>query len=372
MAGGGAHDLNNILSGLVGYPELLSMDLPEDSRLRKPLLTIQKSGEKASAIVQDMLTLARRGVSVTEVVNLNNIIDEYLKSPEHQKIMSYYSGIRMNMKLEPNLLNIIGSEVHLSKTIMNLVSNAVDAMPSGGEIAISTENHYIDMNIMAYDNVMEGDYVVLTVSDNGTGISPEDQERIFEPFYTKKKMGRSGTGLGMAVVWGTIKDHDGYIDLKSETGNGSTFKLYFPVTRKEVTKDDSELLIEKYMERGESIMVVDDIKEQREIASSMLTRLGYSAVSVSSGEDAVEYLKQNSTDILVLDMIMEPGIDGLETYKRILSIHPGQKVIISSGFSETDCVREALKLGAGAYVKKPYLLKNIGPVIRKELDRKIN
>jgi PAS domain S-box-containing protein len=369
MAGGVAHDLNNILSGLVGYPELMLMDLPEDSRLRKPLLTIQKSGEKAAAIVQDMLTLARRGVSVTEVVNLNKIINDYMKSPEHQKMMSYNPGVQLNVNLEPNLLNIIGSDVHLSKTLMNLISNAIEAMPAGGEISVSTRNEYIDLPIKSYDDVNEGDYVVLTVSDNGTGMSPEDRERIFEPFYTKKKMGRSGTGLGMTVVWGTVKDHDGYIDVQSELDKGATFKLYFPVTRREPVKNGSELSVEEYMGRGESVLVVDDIKEQREIASGMLTRLGYSVASVSSGEEAVEYVRQNSVDIIILDMIMDPGIDGLETYKRVLSMRPGQKVIVASGFSETERVREAQRLGAGAYVKKPYLMKNIGPAVRRELDK---
>jgi PAS domain S-box-containing protein len=369
MAGGVAHDLNNILSALVGYPELLLMDLPEDSRLRKPILTIQKSGEKAAAIVQDMLTLARRGISTMEVVNLNKVINDYMKSPEHQKMMSYNSGVQLNVNLEPNLLNIIGSDIHLSKTLMNLISNAIEAMPAGGEISISTRNEYIDLPIKGYDDVNEGDYVILTVSDNGTGMSPEDRERIFEPFYTKKKMGRSGTGLGMTVVWGTVKDHDGYIDVQSEVDKGATFKLYFPVTRREPVKYDSELAIEEYMGRGESVLVVDDIKEQREIASSMLARLGYSVTSVSSGEEAVEYMKQNSADIIILDMIMDPGIDGLETYKRILAVHPEQKVIVASGFSETARVREAQKLGAGVYVKKPYLMKNIGPAVRRELDK---
>jgi two-component system, cell cycle sensor histidine kinase and response regulator CckA len=370
MAGGVAHDLNNILSGLVGYPELMLLDLPEDSRLRKPLITIQKSGEKAAAIVQDMLTLARRGVSITEVVNLNNIIHDYLASPEHQKMISYHPDVFATMDLEPALLNIVGSQIHLSKTLMNLISNAMEAMPSGGEIKISTRNEYVDMPIKGYDDVNEGDYVVLSVSDNGTGISPEDQERIFEPFYTKKKMGRSGTGLGMAVVWGTVKDHDGYIDLTSDVNKGSTFKLYFPITRKELVEADSLLSIEEYMACGESILVVDDIKEQREIASSMLTRLGYSVASVQSGEAAVEYLTENPVDLLVLDMIMPPGIDGLETYKRVLKIHPGQKAVVASGFAETERVKEAQRLGAGAYVKKPYLLKNIGPAIRRELDKK--
>ncbi len=368
LAGGVAHDLNNILSGLVSYPELLLMDLPEDSPLRKPMLTIQKSGEKAAAIVQDLLTLARRGVAVTEVVNLNNIISEYLKSPEYEKLKFYHPNIKVETDLETELLNILGSPVHLSKTIMNLISNAAEAMTHGGSIFISAKNQYIDKTIRDYDDVAEGDYVIFSISDTGIGISPDDMERIFEPFYTKKVMGRSGTGLGMAVVWGTIKDHKGYIDVQSTEGKGTTFTLYFPVTRKEAAGDKPIMSIEEYMGKGESILIVDDMEEQREIASGILSKLGYSVTSVSSGEEAVAYLKENSADLIVLDMIMAPGIDGLETYKRILELLPKQKAIIASGFSETDRVQEAQRLGAGAYVKKPYILEKIGMAVRTELD----
>jgi len=182
-------------------------------------------------------------------------------------------------------------------------------------------------------------------------------------------MGRSGTGLGMAVVWGTVKDHKGYIDVQSTEGKGTTFALYFPVSREELAKDKSPVSIEDYMGKGESVLVVDDVEEQREIASRILKKLGYSVTSVSSGEEAVDYLKNNSADLLVLDMIMDPGIDGLETYKRILELHPGQKAIIVSGFSETERVKEAQRLGAGAYVKKPFLLEKIGIAVRDELDR---
>ena len=380
LAGGVAHDLNNILSGLVSYPELLLLEIPEDSPLRKPILTIQKSGEKAAAIVQDLLTLARRGIAVTEVVNLNHIIYEYLKSPEHENLRLYNPNVQVEINPETDLLNILGSPAHLYKTVMNLVSNAAEAMPDGGTISISTENRYIDQPISGYDHVAEGDYVVFTVSDTGVGISSEDRERIFEPFYTKKAMGRSGTGLGMAVVWGTVKDHKGYIDLQStegkarpprlspaerdDGGQGTTFSLYFPVTRKELAKDKSPVTIEDYMGKGESILVVDDVEEQREIASRILKKLGYSVTTVSSGEDAVNYLKDNSADLLVLDMIMDPGIDGLETYERIIELHPKQKAIIVSGFSETERVKKAQRLGAGAYVKKPYLLEKIGIAVR--------
>jgi two-component system, cell cycle sensor histidine kinase and response regulator CckA len=177
------------------------------------------------------LTLTRRGVVSEKVLNLNRIISEYLESPEHEKIMSFHTEVHVESVLENDLLNIKGSHVHLTKTVMNLVSNAAEAMPNGGEIIISTSNRYIDQLIRGYDDIKQGDYVVLTISDSGIGISPNDIDRIFEPFFTKKVMGRSGTGLGMAVVWGTVKDHNGYIDVTSIEGRGSSFSLYFPVTR---------------------------------------------------------------------------------------------------------------------------------------------
>jgi PAS domain S-box-containing protein len=369
LAGGVAHDLNNILSGIVSYPELLLMDIPQESPLRKPILTIQKAGERAAAIVQDLLTLARRGVVTTKVVNLNSIISEYLKSPEFENLKIYHPNVHIKTNFETDLLNILGSPIHLSKTIMNLVTNSAEAISDMGEIILSTTNRYIDRSLNGYDKIKEGDYVTLSVRDTGIGIPSEDLERIFEPFYTKKVMGKSGTGLGMAVVWGTVKDHKGYIDVKSTDGKGAEFTLYFPVVRQELTHDAPLLSIEDIKAKGESILVVDDVEDQRKIASEMLTKLGYSVVSVSSGEEAVNYMKHHSTDLLVLDMIMEPGIDGLDTYKTILEIHPNQKAIIASGYSETDRVKEAQRLGATAYVRKPYMLDKIGKVVRDELDK---
>jgi len=371
LAGGVAHDLNNILSGLVSYPELILMDLPPENPLRKPILTIQKSGEKAAAVVQDLLTLARRGVAVTEVMSVNDTISDYLKSPEHEKLKLFHPAAEVKTHIEADLLNTMGSPVHLSKTVMNLVSNAAEAMPFGGKIVISTENRYVDRPISGYDNIREGDYVVLTVSDNGTGISQTDLEKIFEPFYTKKTMDRSGTGLGMAVVWGTVKDHDGYIDVQSIRGKGTTFTLYFPVTRQEKTKDSAPVSIDDLKGNGESILVVDDVPEQREIASGILKKLDYLVTAVSSGEEAVDYMKKKSADLVVLDMIMDPGIDGLETYKRIIESHPGQKAIITSGFSESEQVKTAQRLGAGTYVKKPYTLGKLGTAVRAQIQKKV-
>jgi signal transduction histidine kinase len=369
LAGGVAHDLNNVLGVLVGYSELLLMEIQEGSRLRKHVSNILQSGQRAAAIIQDLLTLARRGVAVSEVVNLNSVISDYLKTPEFEKLKAYHPRLTFRAELDQDLMNIKGSPIHLTKTIMNLLSNAAEAIVDCGDVTTLTENRYLDKPITGYDQIQEGDYVVLKVSDNGKGISTADMGKIFEPFYTKKAMGRSGTGLGLAVVWGAVKDHGGYIDVQSEEGKGSTFTLYFPVTREERAGGHKGVSPESYAGRGESILVVDDVKEQRELAMAMLTNLGYRVNAVQSGEEALEYFKANRTDVMVLDMIMDPGMDGLETYQRVLEINPKQKAIIVSGFSETDRVKKAQELGAGAYVKKPYIREKIGVAIRRELDK---
>jgi two-component system cell cycle sensor histidine kinase/response regulator CckA len=211
--------------------------------------------------------------------------------------------------------------------------------------------------------------VVLSVSDTGEGIQAADLNRIFEPFYTKKVMGRSGTGLGLAVVWGTVKDHHGYINVHSEEGKGSTFALYFPVTREKISSAHEAVSPSEYEGKGESILIVDDMKEQRDLATEMLNRLNYLVASVASGEEAVMHVKDHPCDLMVLDMIMDPGMDGLDTYKSILEIFPKQKAIIVSGFSESERVRAAQALGAGDYVRKPYVIEKLGLAVRKELDR---
>jgi signal transduction histidine kinase/CheY-like chemotaxis protein len=368
LAGGVAHDLNNILSGLVSYPELILLDLPDGSPLEKPILTIKSAGERAASIVQDLLTLARRGVSVAEVVNLNEVIDGYLKSPEYAALRANHPGFHLKQELAGDLLNLSGSPVHLSKTVMNLISNAVEASAADGVVGISTCNRYVDTPIRGYDDIQEGDYVMMTVTDNGIGISAEDIDRIFEPFYTKKVMGRSGTGLGMAVVWGTVKDHQGYIDIRSIPDQGTTVTIHLPATREKASQSQMIPDLKELNSAGERILVVDDVAEQRDIATGLLARLGYRVTSVSSGLAAVDYLTSHPVDLVVLDMIMEPGIDGLETYRRILRLRPGQRAIITSGFSESSRVQEARKLGAGAYVKKPYLLETIARAVKDALS----
>jgi len=372
IAGGVAHDLNNILGGVVSYPELLLMDIEKNHPFYNPLVTIQQSGLKAAAIIQDMLTLTRRGVIVKEIVDLNTIVHDYLKSPEFGKLESFNSNVTVEFDPAPDLMMVKGSPVHLSKTIMNLVGNAAEAMADGGTIVIATQNYDADptRTMERPVNLKQGQYALVSVSDTGTGISSTDMDKIFEPFYTKKIMGRSGTGLGMSVVWGTVKDHDGYIDIKSTEKKGTCFTLYFPVAEQEDDEMACEAMpfsVKECRGAGESILIVDDVEVQRDIASSMLKKLGYAVKIASCGEEAVEYMKNHSVDLVMLDMIMDPGIDGLETYKKILEIHPGQKGIIASGFSESYRVKEAKKLGVDAYVKKPYVFEQIAVAVKKAL-----
>jgi two-component system cell cycle sensor histidine kinase/response regulator CckA len=202
----------------------------------------------------------------------------------------------------------------------------------------------------------------------GIGMPPSDLDKIFEPFYTKKVMGRSGTGLGMSVVWGTVKDHEGFFDITTQEGTGTTFVLYFPASRSEREVPRS-VYIDDYLGKGESVLIVDDAPEQRDLAGRMMQRLGYDVHTADSGEAAVALIKNETYDLLILDMIMPPGMNGLETYRQILTIVPDQKAIIASGYAETERVHEAQQLGAGSYIKKPYTLEKIGLAVRSELDR---
>ena len=369
LAAGVAHDLNNILSGLVGYPELLLLDLPEDSPMRDSIKTIQRSGQRAAEIVQDMLMIARRGVKNFEIINLNHAVNGYLATPEFKKLSEDHPTIRVTTQLADDLMNIKGSSVHISKVMMNLVGNAAEAMPAGGTIRVQSRNRYLDTAINRYERIPEGEYVMLRIADEGVGIPPEELPRIFEPFYSKKRMGRSGSGLGMTVVWNTIKDHAGFVDIRSSEGDGTRFDIFMPATREEDNRTRHRVVLQDYT-GTERILVVDDIHEQLDIAVRMLSKLGYRVSSAPGGVEAVAYLQTNTVDLLVLDMVMPPGIDGLETYRRILDLHPDQKAIIASGYAPSDRVKAMQDMGAGEHIRKPYTMEKIGMAVRRELDRK--
>jgi signal transduction histidine kinase len=368
LAAGVAHDLNNILSGIVNYPELLLQEVDPESTMYKQLQLIQKTGYKAAAIVQDLLTLGRRAVASQDRIDIERVVKDFLQSPEWSETLRQHPQVRFRTQIESGLFYLVGSEVQLTKALMNLVSNAAEAMSAGGTITIGLCRRKLDNSLAGYESIPPGDYFVLSVADSGTGIDPNDLQHIFEPFYTKKKMGCSGTGLGLAVVWGTVRDHGGYIDLTSSNMTGTRFDLYFPDTGIECISRPK--MQAKQMPAGtttQRILVVDDIIEQREIAVEMLKTLGYAAEAVDSGEAALTYLEQRPADLLLLDMIMDPGIDGLETYRRALAVNPRQKAIIASGFSKTERVQETLELGASHFLNKPYRLQHLAEAVRTAL-----
>ncbi|MCP4582229.1 MAG: response regulator [candidate division Zixibacteria bacterium] len=367
LAGGIAHDLNNILGPLVGYPELMLMKLPQDSPIRKQIERLGNAAQGAADVVQDLLTLARRGRYEMIPTNINEITASYLDSPGFTKLKETHPDIKVNLKLDKSIANISGSTPHLSKVYMNLIVNAFDAMPDGGELEIATSHDYLESLKSGHDKIENGNYVVFRVCDTGIGIDPKELDKIFEPYYSKKKMGSSGSGLGLSVVYGIVKDHKGYYDILSQPGNGTEFILYFPAIEEEIDKTQ---LADKIKGGRELVLVVDDDENQRELASAILSSLGYKVEKVCNGREAVEFMSHNNVDIIILDMIMEPGFDGLDTYREIIKRHPRQKAIIASGFSETDRVKEAEKLGVGKYVKKPYTIRQLDKAIRHELDPK--
>ena len=366
LAGGVAHDLNNILSGAVGYSDLLMNKTPADSPSLHYLKEIRESGRRAAAVVADLLTISRDAASDRHVHNLNTIIREYLISAEHQALVQRFPKVEFCFDLDPELNNMLCSESHLKKTIMNLVINAAEATGEG-DVSLSTRNaditETVNRGAMSID---PGPYVLFTVVDTGSGISREDMEHIFEPFYTKKKFGHSGTGLGLAVVWNSVMEHQGLIEVK-QPGQGSMFELYFPATDYEIHKKNTSLEDHDLDGHGEHILVVDDEETIRTMVEKMLTSLGYQVSLVSSGEEAVTFLQTNTVDLLLLDMLMEPGINGYQTYQKIKEFRSSQKALIASGFSESADVKKAQELGAGAYIKKPYTLQELGLAIKREL-----
>lgn len=370
MAGGVAHDLNNILSGIINYPELLLLQLPPDSPLRKPLGQIHDSGKRAAKVVADLLTIARGVAAVKENICLNTLVLEYLGSPEQQKLCSAFPRISFETRLEANLWTTACSTVHIQKCLMNLINNGAEAFPAdaSGIIVIASRNEDLHQALPGFPDITGGRYVVLTVADNGSGISESDLEHIFEPFYTKKTMGRSGTGLGLTVVWSTMQDHRGAVTVESSPGKGTEFALYLPVTREGITTPPASAAIANLRGRGQRILIVDDEPQQRDIATQILQSLEYKSETVASGEEAIEYLKKHPADLVILDMIMEPGLNGRETYEVIVATHPGQKAIIASGFADGEEVTKLQTLGAGQFVKKPYTIEELGTAVQLALS----
>jgi CheY-like chemotaxis protein len=302
---------------------------------------------------------------------INSVVADYVNSPESKQLQEVFPGVRLDLELGPEAGNILGSPVHLTKVIMNLVSNAFEAMPphkTDGRVAIKTGLVDVAAPIEGFDETIgPGRYLLVSVEDNGPGIPAEDLGKIFEPFYSKKIKGRSGTGLGLAIVWNTVKDHGGWLNVRTSP-DGTVFSLYFIAAEEKAATPAKNKNLENYKGAGQRILVVDDVDIQRKLASKMLSKLGYEPVAVPSGEAAVEFLKKEDVDLVILDMIMHPGMNGRETYAAIMEFKPGQKAIIASGMAETEEVSRAQALGAGQFVNKPYTMEDIAVAVHKALS----
>jgi PAS domain S-box-containing protein len=367
LAGGVAHDLSNIMAAIVGYPDLLLMDVEPDSTMYQPLVKLRSAGKRAAAIVQDLLTLSRRGVAITDVVNLNDIFKEYLGSPEYDNLISHHPHVEVLVDLAPDLLPIKGSTVHLIKTIMNVTHNAAESLSGGGVIRVRTRNQYVTAQDFPEKGV-PGQFVVLSVQDNGFGIAAADLKRVFEPFFTKKAMGRSGTGLGMAIVWGAVQDHNGFIDIRSKLGKGTTVELYFPATAEKPAQHPVEKDTARKMGRGEKILVADDRTEHREIAVHMLARLGYDVTAVDSAEAVIALVKDGyRPDGVIMDADVELDHD-TSLGQKILDIYPELGVLVIAGVAKPDRLKQVLDTGIATFIHKPYDLNELGTTLRYELD----
>ena len=373
LAGGVAHDLNNVLSGLSSIPDLVLMDLPKGSHLIEPVKLIKDSGRKALAIVDELLTLARGSVQTREPVQFNDLVEDYLNSLEFMGLKKNYHNVEIVKNYASDLPLITASKIHMQKIIMNLVSNAVEAVgKKQGKVVLETGPAlFHHQRIKGYEIIENGRFLRFTIMDTGHGISKEDRDHIFEPFYSKKILGRSGTGLGLSIVWNAVHDHKGYIHVGSPRGR-TFFTLYFPLPDQrdmEAVKADPLFTgtLSDYSGNNEAVLVVEDLASQQKIAANMLKRLGYKVDMVSTGEEAVSYAGSHKIDLVVLDMNLSSGLNGCETYEQLLLIDPKIKAIITSGQSMSQDIEKAKALGAGDFIKKPYSLQSLGLAIEKEL-----
>ena len=327
-------------------------------------LTILKN--KTSYNLDDIKKTAQT-ISKVIIINLNTVIEEYLMSATMIEYQEKYPDVKIIINLDKDLKNISGSTPHLTKVVMNLVCNAFEFLPKGGELTIITSTVNIEKKISGYEEILPGCYSLLKITDTGPGILNSDIKRIFEPYYTKKIHSTTGSGLGLWVVYGIVKEHNAFIDIHSEYGNGTSFYIYFPAHEQKAETEISNKV--KSSCGTERILIIDDETEIREFLSDVLKYLNYKVYVAENGRAAVKSLTTQSVDLIILDMIMESDFDGLDTYREILKIHPEQKAIISSGFSINERIKETLSLGAGQFLKKPYTIEELSTAVQKELSK---
>jgi len=359
LAGGIAHDFNNILTGVMGYAELLKLKQKGTTQLEEEATdAILKGVKKAADLTWQLLGFARGGKYNPIPVNINDVIEETIKVSE--KV--FEKNVKVKYYLKENIDTIEADETQLEQVLTNIIINAKDAMPKGGELSFKTENVFIDENYS--DKNLEfksGDYVKISITDTGVGIPEDIKENIFEPFFTTKGVGK-GTGLGLATVYGILKNHNGYIYCDSKQGEGTTFTIYLPASEKKIIKKKKER--RKIITGHQTIFVIDDEEGVRILVEKQLESLGYKVVLAKDGLEAVEIYKEkkDEIDLVLLDMIM-PDMAGREIFFALKKINAEVKVLIISGFSQDERASEILNDGALGFLKKPISLQELSKMI---------
>ena len=365
LAGGVAHDFNNLLQAINGYTQILLMDTDEDAPAHRSLIAIQKAGERASVLVKQLLLFSRKAETERKPVNLNHEVEHANRLLER----TIPKMIDIEIRAHKGLWNIVADPVQIEQVLLNLGSNAADAMPEGGRLVIETENITLDEEYAAHHlGALPGRYVLLTVTDTGLGMDKETVEHVFEPFYTTKEIGK-GTGLGLASVYGIVKSHGGYITCYSELGRGTTFKLYLPAVKPAYSDEGHDAAPAAPRGGSETIMIVDDEAAIRDFACQAFKKFGYQVLTASSGEEALEiYTRQaEGIDLLIMDIGM-PGMGGYKCLREIIGFNPAAKVLVASGYSIEGQVSKTLEAGAAGYVAKPYQLTDLMAKVRDVLD----
>ena len=366
LASGVAHDFNNLLQAISGYIQLLLAGKEQDPKTRRYLTEVDGVVDRAAALVRQLLTFSRKVDPELKPLDVNLVVHQAIKMLER----TLPKMIRIETSLSEGLRPIIGDSVQLEQILMNLGSNAMDAMPEGGWLAIETEAIILDEDFCRNNlGAKPGDYICLTITDNGFGMDRETLEHIFDPFYTTKEIGR-GTGLGLAMVYGIVKAHDGYITCDSRPDQGTVFRIYLPAgSAGEVHKDDETAAQTGAVYGNETILLVDDEETVLNITRDILELNGYIILTATSGEAALDLYKKHGRgiDLVIMDVGM-PGIGGHGCLKKLLELNPEVKVIIASGYAADEQVKKTLELGARGFLSKPFRLTTLVKEVRKVLD----
>jgi two-component system cell cycle sensor histidine kinase/response regulator CckA len=365
LAGGVAHDLNNLLQPMIGYSELLLADSTQSDTARRYIQQIIKTGERARDMVLQLMAFGRKQILEIRPLKLNGVIADFSRLLRR----TLREDIQIRLELNPEIRSILADRSQVEQILMNLAVNAQDAMPGGGTLTIETENANIDEYFASlHPGVVPGDYVRLTVSDSGVGMDPDTVARIFEPFFTTKEMGK-GTGLGLATVYGIVKQHGGNIWVYSEPDRGTTFKLYLPVSDFTDQVEATEITKSESTGGNETILVAEDDEMVRELTCEMLEELGYRVMRAETAEKCLELAQNSDTpmDLLLTDVVM-PEMSGKELFKRIAQIRPGIRGLFMSGYTADIIARRGV-LDAGVdFIQKPFSLDILSQKIRKALD----